>query len=151
MLALSCAPKKNVTADIPAAIRDSLRVQAELGEIMVRTYEGTIPAADCPGILYRVTIYNQEHSGDGVFESSMTYLEADNGKDMTFTDTGRLYTLRGDAVDPNATVYQLVNYDSPSYPTNFLYQKDSITMLDAAMCVPDSGLNYTLKLVLPQK
>lgn len=130
--------------EIPAAVIDSLHTQTDLGKVMKRIYKGTIPAADCPGIVYQLALYNQEYSGDGVYDLSMTYLEAEDGKDMTFDSKGIMGTLRGDATNPDAVVYELRDYKSPQYPTYLLYQKDSLTMLDADMRIPNTTLNYTI-------
>lgn len=148
MFIFSCAQRRSSLMasndDVPAAAIDSLHLQKELGKVLSRTYLGTIPAADCPGIVYKLTLYNQEHSGDGVYHLSMTYLEAQDGKDMTFNSEGTMSTLRGDATNPDATVYELRDYKSSQYSTYFLYQTDSLTMLDARMRVPNTTLNYTI-------
>lgn len=114
-------------------------------DLEIREYEGLLPCADCPGIRYNLKLQNKEHTGDGTFELDMTYLEAENGKDATFSSTGKWITLRGDADDINATVYQL-NPDSVESIMNFLMLGDSLVMLDRDQKRIDSGLNYTLKL-----
>ena len=60
-----------------------------LGALQTRTYEGTLPAASCSGIRYSLTIQNQEHSGNGTFTLTMTYIEAENGKDAIFNYKGK--------------------------------------------------------------
>jgi len=79
-----------------------------LGALQTKTYEGTLPAASCPGIRYSLTIQNQEHRGDGTFTLTMTYIEAENGKDAIFTYKGKRFTQRGNATNNNAIVWQLV-------------------------------------------
>lgn len=126
-------------------VLDSLTINPELGELLTRNYSGQIPAADCPGIIYDLTLYNQQYSGDGVFALTMTYIEAENGKDLSFDSYGRWGTLRGDATDKNATVYELREFGSNQRPTYMLYQVDSLTMLDAELGKIQSGFNYTIK------
>lgn len=119
----------------------------KLGQMLIRTYEGMLPAADCPGIRYTLTIKNREYSGDGTFALTMTYLEAEDGKDVSFSSTGKRYTLKGVPGNDNATVWQLVPDDGDSN-TNLLVDTDStLTLLGADFKKPDSGLNYTIKLV----
>lgn len=141
---LSCGTGQKSTEQQPA-ILDSLKISEGAGEVESEHFVGQLPAADCPGIIYDLTIYHQKYSGDGVYNLKMTYLEAENGKDITFEEQGRQYTLRGDATDPNATVLQLVSFKSPQYPTNFLDLGDSLTMLGAGLTIIDSGLNYTIR------
>lgn len=114
-------------------------------QIITRVYEGILPCADCPGIRYDLVLENQEFVGDGTFKLKMTYLEAENGKDSDFESTGKWITLRGDADDINATVYQL-NPDSMDAIMNFLVSGDSLIMLDREQKRIRSGLNYILTL-----
>ena len=125
---------------------DSLKKVEGTGELQTRVYRGTLPAASCPGIVYDITLYNYEHSGDGVFRASLTYLEAENGKDSRIEFCGRQYTLRGNAVDKNATVLQFVPFDKEEDTMNFLYEGNKLTMLDRELKPIESKLNYTLQL-----
>lgn len=131
----------------PFNVLDSLKILPELGDVETRYFQGIIPAADCPGIDCKVWLYNQKNSGDGVYKLDMTYLEAENGKDMTSTSFGRQYTLRGNATDQNATVYQFFDFGSTN-PMSFLVLDNgkSIEMLGADQVRIDNGLNYTLTL-----
>ena len=116
---------------------DSAAADSSLGDWQERTYEGVLPAADTPGIRYTLTVRNREYSGDGTFVLAMTYLEAENGKDETVTYTG----------DKDAVVWQLVADDGTVF--NFLVSKEgtSLTLLNDKFEKPQSGLNYTLRLV----
>lgn len=127
-------------------VLDSLKTDLVLGALQERTFEGVTPAASNPGIEWTLNIYSQVHSGDGVYKLRMNYLEADNGKDQVNVTYGRLYTLRGDAVDKNATVYQLVPFIG-SENTNFL-RSDSTTLelLNDKFERADTKLNYALTL-----
>ena len=126
-------------------VLDSLKVQSDLGQLQTRVYKGVLPAASCSGIEYQVTLYNYEHSGDGVYEMVLTYIDADEGGNSTYETTGRMYTLRGDAVDKNAVVYQLVPF-AEGETVNFLYQQDWLQLLDQELKPIDSKLNYSLEL-----
>lgn len=126
-------------------VLDSLKVQSDLGQLQTRVYKGVLPAASCSGIEYQVTLYNYEHSGDGVYEMVLTYIDADERGNSTYETTGRMYTLRGDAVDKNAVVYQLVPF-AEGETVNFLYQQDRLQLLDQELKPIDSKLNYSLEL-----
>lgn len=132
--------------DKDKALLDSLQKAEGTGQLQTRVYRGTLPAASCPGIVYDITLYNYEHSGDGVFRASLTYLEAEDGKDQTYEFCGRQYTLRGNAVDKDATVLQFVPFDKAEDTMNFLFGGDKLTMLDRELRPIDSNLNYTLQL-----
>lgn len=118
---------------------------AGLGQVETRTYSGLLPAASGPGIRYDLTVRAPRHSGDGTFELSLTYLEAENGQDRTFRYTGRRWTQRGIPGDNDATVWQLVTEDEQER-FNFLVESDSVlTLLNDRFERPSSRLNYSLK------
>ena len=138
------------TADVEALkganVLDSLQVCPDAGAVVKEVYEGTLPAASCPGIEYTITIHHYENSGDGVFHASLNYLEAENGQDRRFDIYGRQYTLRGDAADENATVIQLKSFDGKE-TLNFRKLDNQLQMLDTELNPIDSELNYTLEQV----
>lgn len=120
----------------------------DLGNWVEGHYTGVLPAADCPGIRYRLYVRHREHSGDGQFYLQLTYLEADNGKDAVYTYMGKRYTLRGIPTDNDATVWQFVSDNGESI-FNFLYDADgrTLTLLNNRFEMPESELNYSLKKV----
>lgn len=117
------------------------------GDLIESSYEGILPAADCPGIRYSLTVRSAEHSGDGRFTLEMTYLEAEDGKDVTFTIEGDRFTQRGTPDDNDAVVWQLVPDDASEGRYNLLCEDggERLTMLDADFRRIDSELNYTLE------
>lgn len=131
LLTIAACGQRPSNPSVPLSILDSLEIQSELGDVVRRHYNGIIPCADCPGIEYDLVLYNQEHSGDGVYELNRTYLEGDeDGRDYSSYTTGRWITLRGDAVNNDATVYQLSPRDSLQRQ-NLLMLGDSIIILDS--------------------
>lgn len=127
--------------------QDKKETDSHLGKMLTRTYEGVLPAADCPGIRYTLIIKNREHSGDGTFSLTQTYLEAEDGKDISFFSSGKRYTLRGTPENADATVWELIP-DEEEEKTFFLCDNDStLTLLGQDLKIPDSGLNYSIKLV----
>ncbi len=114
------------------------------GELQTRVFEGTLPAASNPGIVYNITLYSYKNSGDGIFKAKLTYLEAQQGKDVSFDFAGRQYTLKGSAEDKNATILQFVPFNNKEETMNFLSQGNKLIMLDKDMKEIQSKLNYTL-------
>lgn len=110
-------------------------------------YEGLLPAADCPGIIFRLCVRQSENGGDGRFSLDLTYLEAEDGKDVSYNVEGRLFTLRGTPENDDAVVWQLVSDGDGGDAYNFLLSADgdSVTLLDAELRTINSGLNYTLE------
>lgn len=130
-------------ADVkPFNVLDSLKTSSELGDVVTRTYNGLLPAASGEGIQYTITIYNQQHSGDGVYNMKQTYLGADNGQDKDFDSAGRVYTLKG---TKDETYYQLAPFGYGE-STNFLYLGDSLVMVGQDFQRAQTELNYTLLL-----
>lgn len=112
----------------------------------VRNFNGLLPAASCPGIEYNLTLYNRPTHSDGYFKLVMKYLQAEDGKDSYFTYIGKQFTLRGDATDKNAVVYQLIPFgDNKDEIMNFLSQGETLTLLNKDFERAESGLNYDLK------
>lgn len=126
-------------------VLDSLVRRTDAGQLVTETYAGTLPAASCPGIVYRISISHYEHSGDGVFQASMKYLEAEDGKDRMYYFQGRQFTLRGHADDPDAVVIQLVSFDGKEM-LNFEKMGTKLVMLDRQMHRIQSDLDYSLEL-----
>ena len=138
--------RKKLASEGKTVFSEEQKGGSELGALQNRTYEGLLPAASCPGIRYSLTISSREHSGDGTFTLTMTYLEAENGEDRSYTYTGRRFTLRGMAGDENATVWQLVA-DSDKGTFNFLREDDTtLTLLNDRLEKPETTLNYSLRL-----
>lgn len=140
--AISCAPTKKSVQSVN--ITDSLTIISSLGKLEERIFQGILPAASCPGIEYTIWLYNQRNSGDGVYKLTQRYIEAEDGEDMTILSFGKQYTLRGDAEDLNATVYQLIPFTSTD-TLNLLYTNGNLEMLNRNFERAKSKLNYTLQ------
>lgn len=129
----------------PFNVLDSLKLVQDCGEVIERNYQGLLPAASCPGIEYTLQLYNQQNSGNGVYKLTQRYLEAENGKDATYITYGRQYTLRGDAVNPDAVVYQLIPFGWGE-TVNFLLEDNNLVLINSKLERAESKLNYTLTL-----
>ena len=99
-----------------------------------------------PKKVYDLTLFDQQDSDDGVYELDATYLEAENGKDQTFTSTGKRQVKKGTPADASAVIYELIPSDG-SMVFYFQAEGDSLTMLNQELQKAASDLNYTLKLV----
>lgn len=135
---------KGMSADSVVLYPRQDRADDALGSFLVCTYEGILPAASCPGIRYTLTVRNREHSGDGTFSLTLTYLEAENGQDSSFLYTGKRFTQRGTPDDNDATVWQFVTDDGKD-TFNFLVESDSaLILLNDRFERNDSEQNHTL-------
>lgn len=114
-------------------------------EPMSLTFAGTLLCADCPGIKTELTLTRKAVGwAEGAYRLTETYLER-GGPIVT---TGDWTTLRGDAVDDDATVYEL-NPDAPKTARRFLRVGDdkAIRVLDGDMKTLPKGLPDTLNRV----
>lgn len=101
-------------------------------------FEGVLPCADCPGLKTELVLTPKgEGWAEGTYRLTETYLER-SGPMVT---TGQWTTLRGDAVDPDATVYQL-DPDKPQGSRLFLRvgQDEAVRILDGDMRTLPPGL-----------
>lgn len=128
------------------ASQSKFDADASLGSWEEECYEGMLPAASCPSIRYRLTVRHRSHGGDGYYHLAMTYLEAENGKDVVYESLGRLVTQCGTPDDKDAIVWQLIG-DDGNVEANFLYvpMNQTLTMLQKNFMKIESSLNYTLK------
>lgn len=99
-------------------------------------FEGTVPAADGPGIQYQLSL-----APDSTFQLVQTYLEAENGKDMTKNFTGK-----AEAVTVGAEKGFKVALGEGA---SFLYFKQvgdsTLRLVNDSLQEAASGLNYDLK------
>jgi hypothetical protein len=137
------APIPVTTVPASQVIPDAAPAPGE--EPMVLRYAGDLPCADCPGVRTELTLTRKAKGwAEGRYSLSETYLER-GGPRVT---TGDWTTLRGDAVDPDASVYQL-DPDHPETQRNFLRVGDDVELkaLDKDMKRRGMGLPDTLKRV----
>lgn len=117
------APKPPIAVSLAPASAVAAKVQPG-EEPMTLRYEGVLPCADCPGIRTELTLTRKARGwAEGSYSLTETYLERSGPK----VTTGDWTTLRGDAVDPDASVYQL-NPDHPETQRNFLRVGDDLEL-----------------------
>lgn len=120
----------------PAQVTDS---------VVLGVYEGTTPCADCPGIVTRLTLVQEDaHTAEGSYELSLTYLERDV---EPFVETGIWTTERGTPTDSDATVYAL-DPDFPERTLRYLrVDADTIRQLAQDGTEIDASLPFDLTLI----
>ena len=114
---------------------------SETNQLAPTTYRGLLPAADCAGIDYMLTLNDSIAGTDTLFALRMVYIEGDNnGGDITFDSRGRqqqfeLDTKRG---------YRLMP-DDGDVATYLVIENDStLRMADSTLNCIDSPFNYQL-------
>lgn len=114
--------------------------------VLLGVYKGTLPCADCAGLNTTLRLYAKgpHDTTYAYFVRTQTYEGAPHG-DLTVSDRGDWGMERGDADDPDATVYRL-NPDTPERSESLLVQDDgaSLLQLDRDGKKIDSKLNFTL-------
>jgi len=131
----------------PVNMRDSLRIEEGKGSVVERQYSGLLPGADVPGIEYDLTLFFQQDSENGVYALRMTYLEAEDGKDVSFWDYGKRQVVHGIPSDQKAIVYKLVSTTSDDLYNFLLTKEGDLILLQDDLSRIDTDLNYTLKLI----
>ena len=112
--------------------------------VLIGTYQGTTACADCTGILTILRLYAKGPNDftDNLYLSTRTY-QGGRRRDQSFTDRGEWYLNKGDAVNPNATVYAL-SPDDPALRKYFVLQPGGATLteLDQQMKPIDAPPQY---------
>lgn len=111
-------------------------------EPMTLTFSGVLLCADCPGIKTELVLTRKAAGwAEGTYRLTETYID----RGAPFVSTGDWTTLRGDATDDDATVYEL-NPDDPKTARHFLRVGDdqAIRTLDGDMKPLPKGLPDTL-------
>ena len=117
--------------------------------ILFGVYKGTMPCADCNGLETVLRLYakGKFDTTYAFYVRTQTYRGAPHG-DVTISDRGEWTVLRGDATDPDATVYQL-NPDDEQHSEALLVQEKgaALEQLDRDLKPIDTTMNVTLKRV----
>ena len=102
-------------------------------------YEGVLPAADCPGVIYSLTLNANVEGSDTLFMLKQTYLEAgENGGNISFELQGVQRMREGK--------YIQLQPDNGEPQMNFCQVDDNtIRYVDANFQPIANGLNYDLK------
>jgi copper homeostasis protein (lipoprotein) len=118
--------------------------------ILLGVYKGSLPCADCSGLdtVLRLYAKGKFDTTYAFYVRTQTYRGAPHG-DVTISDRGEWTVLRGDAVDDNATVYQLNPDDEQRSEALLVQDKGAALMqLDRDLKTIDTEKNVTLKRAL---
>ena len=117
--------------------------------ILFGVYKGTMPCADCSGLdtVLRLYAKGKFDTTYAFYVRTQTYVGAPHG-DLTLSDRGEGTVLRGNATDPDATVYQL-NPDDEQHSEALLVQDKgaALDQLDRDLKPIETTRNMTLKRV----
>jgi copper homeostasis protein (lipoprotein) len=117
--------------------------------ILFGIYKGTMPCADCSELETVLRLYakGKFDTTYAFYVRTQTYRGAPHG-DVTISDRGEWTVLRGDATDPDATVYQL-NPDDEQHSEALLVQDKgaALEQLDRDLKPIETTMNMTLKRV----
>jgi hypothetical protein len=117
--------------------------------ILFGTYKGTLPCGDCSGLDTVIRLYakGKYDTTYAFYVRSQTYRGAPHG-DVVLTDRGDWALLRGDATNPDATVYQLNPGDEQHSDSWLVQEKGSaLTQLGRDQKPIDTKMNMTLRRV----
>lgn len=112
-------------------------------KIVLGTFSGVFPCADCEGLETYLTLYHDPATGGATtYALKERYL----GKNTEpFVETGTWDYLRGTPADPDATVYGL-NLDKPKNEQQYYLKvgESEVRLLDSSMNEINSPMNFTL-------
>jgi copper homeostasis protein (lipoprotein) len=117
--------------------------------ILFGVYKGTMPCADCSGLETVLRLYakGKFDTTYAFYVRTQTYSGAPHG-DITLSDRGEWTVLRGDATDPDATVYQLNPDDEQHSEALLVHDKGTaLEQLDRDLKPIETTMNLTLKRV----
>ena len=117
--------------------------------ILFGVYKGTMPCADCNGLETVLRLYakGKFDTTYAFYVRTQTYRGAPHG-DVTLSDRGEWTVLRGDAADPDATVYQLNPADEQHSEGLLVQDKGAaLEQLDRDLKPIETTMNVTLKRV----
>ena len=138
----SCQSKANKAAEAQA---DSLALAMTPITELTEVYEGTLPAADGPGIRYVLTLNMLADANDTTYTLDMTYLDADGqGKDKTFTSAGKPQMIQKTVKNKKKSALKLTPNDG-SEPVYFVIANDTtLTLSNDSLQEAVSDLNYDI-------
>ena len=121
--------------------RESEALTPTTNQLAPATYRGLLPAADCAGIDYTLTLNDSIAGTDTLFALRMVYIEGDNnGGDITFDSRGRQQRFEVGT----QCGYRLMP-DDGERATYFAIVNDStLRMSDSTLNRIESPFNYDL-------
>jgi uncharacterized lipoprotein NlpE involved in copper resistance len=117
--------------------------------VLLGMYKGTLPCGDCSGLETTLRLYakGKFDTTYAFYVRTQIYRGAPRG-DVVMTDRGGWAVLKGDATNPDATVYQL-NPEEEQHSDSLLVteQGNALVQLDREQKPIDTKMNLTLRRV----
>ena len=138
----SCQSKANKAAEAEA---DSLSIEMAPITEVTEVYEGTLPAADGPGIDYVLTLNAATDVVDTTYTLDMTYLDAEGqGKNKTFSSKGKQQTIQK-VVNKKPTKAVKLTPNDGEAPMYFVIVNDTpLRLVNDSLQEAVSDLNYDI-------
>ena len=138
----SCQSKANKA---PEAEADSLSIEMAPITEVTEVYEGTLPAADGPGIDYVLTLNAATDGVDTAYTLDMTYLDAEGqGKNKTFSSKGKQQTIQK-VVNKKPTKAVKLTPNDGEAPMYFVIVNDTtLRLVNDSLQEAVSDLNYDI-------
>ena len=138
----SCQSKANKAAEAEA---DSLSIEMAPITEVTEVYEGTLPAADGPGIDYVLTLNAATDGVDTTYTLDMTYLDEEGqGKNKTFSSKGKQQTIQK-VVNKKPTKAVKLTPNDGEAPMYFVIVNDTtLRLVNDSLQEAVSDLNYDI-------
>jgi hypothetical protein len=141
---VSCQQKAKDATATAGAVKDSteMNLDPSLGALQTKTYEGVLPSQG-KGLRYTLTVKIQEKSDAGKYELLKTYIEGNEGKDLTYVSDGTVKVIHGTKADKKAIVWELTPEKNKEI-SYYQVEEGRVIMLSQKMEKTTSWKNYIL-------
>ena len=119
------------------SLLDSLAMPSSGSVLDIRRFGGLVQTLSGDAAC-TLTLYTYDNGGDGVYR-----FVTNPGTDAAAEQVGRMFTLRGDATDENAVVYELRPVEGGA-TLHFRFLGDRLDWLEGALAPTDASGKYTL-------
>jgi len=113
-----------------------------MGALQTKTFEGVLPSQG-KGLRYTLTVKIQEKSDNGQYELLKTYIEGNEGKDLTYVSDGTVKVIHGTKADKNAIVWELTP-EKKNEISYYQVEGDKVIMLSQSMTKTPDWKKYVL-------
>lgn len=141
---VSCQQKTKDATTSTTKDSTAIALDPAMGAMQTKTFEGVLPSQG-KGLRYTLTVKKQEKSEEGTYELLRTYIEGNEGKDITYGSEGKFTTIHGIKSDKKALVWQLTPNKNKEI-SYYLVEENQIIMLSQDMTKTSSWKDYVLKL-----
>lgn len=105
------------------------------------TYEGILPAADCPGAAYTLTLKEDSCAGKSDFDLTITYMDAENENERTKVSAkGKMEIINKE----NKTFYKLPATEGEEVFYFLVVNDSTLRLTNENLEEAASGLNYDI-------